>query len=67
MGINKSTSGNSFFNSVSYLSTKHPITIKHLQFFFLYSAISNIVFIPSCFAESIKPHVLITIISACSG
>ena len=65
--MNKSTSGIAFISSFLYLSTKHPVTIKYLQLCFLYSAISNIVLIASSFAEFIKPHVFITIISALSG
>src|SRR5699024_2098286 len=42
-------------------------TIKYLHFFFLYSAISKIVFIASSFAGSINPQVLITITSASFG
>ena len=65
--INRSTSGKDLIKSSLYLSTKQPVTIKHLQFCFLYSAISKIVLIASSLAGSIKPQVFITITSACCG
>ena len=60
-----SISGINSNNSSPYLCVKHPVAINILQLYlFLYSAISKIVSIDSCFALSINPHVLTIIISA---
>src|SRR5580704_7941042 len=54
--------------SARYRSTRHPATINRFaRPVFLYSAISRIVSTDSCFAGSIKLHVLTTITSASEG
>ena len=63
-----SISGINSNNSSPYLCVKHPVAINILQLYlFLYSAISKIVSIDSCFALSINPHVFTTNMSASSG
>src|SRR5580658_8129934 len=63
-----STSGRFLAISPRYRSTKHPATTSFLaRPVFLYSAISRIVSMDSCFAGSIKLHVLTTITSASAG